>query len=705
VARARLVAARVAQVCFSSRPPSGHLVEPYDWRVTGGGAATNAGIDFQARVAALSFVTMLADVADLGVLGFSPSGTLNEVRFETADSVDDLVLVLGQGRVLVQAKNSVTLSAEPKSELARVMGQVVGAHLTPRAGDHYLLAVSPTTSARIRRELKKLCIARRLNKSGASSAPYNEAENYTLSVARDHIFREFEAATGRACTEDFADSVLGALHVETFDVSEGGTSERLAVLALSTVSAGDPMALWRSLVATSVVLARDRMSIDRAGLMARFETLLKSTTGPMSTIGTAPADLKVSLEGSTSMGREVVLAQTPSGQAILAEFRRFDDDGSRRVHFAGGKAVLNESSIWQVLRRTATYAGMTRELEDGLREEVDGPVVIIPANFGDLEQEHVVQAHASAYRAAIESCAEILTCLVCGRQVSEDRSYSVEIDDDDHPYAPGIVHRGCLRPMHRVLGLVRGFDGLTSLVDFDVARWLRALSTGQGLWNSIRNQRLSGLVTVGWEPENAEPLFGGWAIALELEDRTTRYMHTRGKVHRANHLEAVRIADEMEVKLARAREAGDPFVYGSDSFGLRSRTLSAAEPDPLPVVSAHAVEVTAATVAAYSNVENYYAPLFSLKEFESGDPVRVAGADVLLDDPLGVEDLVANWRRAGVEIPTRFASSILQSDRDFDFHVSRAHAQGRNVIVNPVLGTDGGLVSAFLIEDLHRLSS
>jgi hypothetical protein len=37
--------------------------------MTGGGAATNSGIDFQNRVGALALVAMVTDVADLEIVG------------------------------------------------------------------------------------------------------------------------------------------------------------------------------------------------------------------------------------------------------------------------------------------------------------------------------------------------------------------------------------------------------------------------------------------------------------------------------------------------------------------------------------------------------------------------------------------------------------------------------------------------------------
>src|SRR3954447_11197544 len=94
--------------------------------MTGGGAATNAGIDFQQRLGALAMVAMLVDDVDLGTVGLGDGGQKpSELRFETNDEIDDLVIVTPHGRIFVQAKNAVSLSSDEASDLAMVMRQFV----------------------------------------------------------------------------------------------------------------------------------------------------------------------------------------------------------------------------------------------------------------------------------------------------------------------------------------------------------------------------------------------------------------------------------------------------------------------------------------------------------------------------------------------------------------------------------------------------
>jgi hypothetical protein len=111
--------------------------------VTDGEAATNSGIDFQHRVGALAMVTMLTDLADLDVAGLgNPGERPTQVRFETADGIDDIVIVLDEGQILVQAKNTISLSTSADSEFAKVIRQFVEKSRHVGFNERYVLAVS-----------------------------------------------------------------------------------------------------------------------------------------------------------------------------------------------------------------------------------------------------------------------------------------------------------------------------------------------------------------------------------------------------------------------------------------------------------------------------------------------------------------------------------------------------------------------------------
>jgi hypothetical protein len=109
----------------------------------GGGAATNSGIDFQQRIAALVLAHILADVKDYTTLQLGEGLDVREVRFETNDNIDDLVLVTTSGRTLIQAKRSLSLSDNNESEYSSVLKQFVAQYVDDNAStDTYVLATS-----------------------------------------------------------------------------------------------------------------------------------------------------------------------------------------------------------------------------------------------------------------------------------------------------------------------------------------------------------------------------------------------------------------------------------------------------------------------------------------------------------------------------------------------------------------------------------
>ncbi|MBA0127279.1 hypothetical protein H0B56_17145 [Haloechinothrix sp. YIM 98757] len=676
--------------------------------MVGGGAAVNSGMDFQARVGALALVSMLADVVDLGSFGLGGVGEVpREVRFETANAVDDITLELHRGRVMIQAKNSITLSSRVDSEIAKFVRQVVAAHRDYCEGDRYVLAVSPAASTRIRQELKKLCHAYRLIPTGAGANPLTKSERETMDVLRDHVFREYEIAGGVRCDARTLEEILRAVYVETIDVSEEAMGERMALTALSTVTRDDPLPLWHSLVATCLSLSRDRVSIDQSGLTARFDALLtaKSATGAASPILDKAEPLLV-LQGGASMGREVVLAEDAEGRVCLAEFRRFDETGARRLHFIDGFVHLAEGVRWRVLRRTATYSGMVRELEDGLSTQIsDKAATVFETNLGDLDNTPFAQAHAAAFDTALETAARPMVCLVCGRVISQNRAYSIEVDEANHPYQVGIVHRGCLHPTHRVVGVL-GADSFpisTSLIDFDISTWLRQLRAGQAAWSSQHPAGAGAPLRVAWNPANSAPTTGGWAVEYDLADGSTRYVLVRGHVHRGSRQQARQTATQLNKSLQKASAKGDPLVYGLRGYGQRSVVISAEDPNPPEVLTHRAVQVTEATVSAYSVAENYYAPLFYLNDPETGELFTILQMPILLTNPLRFDEMTANWKTAGVGMPASVSATVIATDEQFDLFMTRASTGGAAACVDPVLASDGQLVAGFLVTNLNDL--
>ena len=149
---------------------------------------------------------------------------------ETADGVDDIVIALDEGQILVQAKNTISLSTGADSEFAKVIRQFVAQSRRDVPNERYVLAVSPGASAKVRLDLKQLCQSYRLNETDAGQNPLTANERQVLDAVNAHIDREFKDITGSVCDEKLRIELLRRIHIQTFDVAEGGTTDVLRSL-------------------------------------------------------------------------------------------------------------------------------------------------------------------------------------------------------------------------------------------------------------------------------------------------------------------------------------------------------------------------------------------------------------------------------------------------------------------------------------------
>ena len=93
---------------------------------TGGGAATQAGTDYQNRVAAWYAVRILAERAATVPLDCPATATSQFLRCETGEPIDDVLVGLSTtGYIFLQAKHKISLGTTSDSELAGVIDQFV----------------------------------------------------------------------------------------------------------------------------------------------------------------------------------------------------------------------------------------------------------------------------------------------------------------------------------------------------------------------------------------------------------------------------------------------------------------------------------------------------------------------------------------------------------------------------------------------------
>jgi hypothetical protein len=257
---------------------------------TGGGKATHSGTDYQNRSAAWIAVLILAERDSALPLGLPAGVTLESIRCETDQPVDDtLARTSANGQILIQAKHTIGLETKEDSELASVVDQFVRQYLFVRSGtpeavpsgrmldpylDRFVLVTSSKSSAPLRVDLS--VVLRRLRelaphrKGGTvESIAMSDAERHAFRVVRDHLARSWLAETGSVPTNGEVGFVLELVHVLVLDLDPDETHDREARTILRTSILKDPSradAAWGTLISRCALCAKGRSGVDRAGL-------------------------------------------------------------------------------------------------------------------------------------------------------------------------------------------------------------------------------------------------------------------------------------------------------------------------------------------------------------------------------------------------------------------------------------------------------
>lgn len=258
--------------------------------MTGGGAATAGGMDFQHRVSASLAVLILAE-KDAALPWDLPAGvTLDWLRCETEQPIDDIMAgTSAHGLIFIQAKKTLNLSTGTDSALASVVDQCVRQFISTRnkpkgprlwdreidpTRDRFVIVTSPDSSKAVISDAGKLLTRLRSLTSGAplDDAATNDNERKVLETLVGHARASWQRVTGSAPADADITRVLGLMRFETFDV-QGGKDETVAKQVLKAsvlLDGGQSGGAWLQLVGICAELASSKSGIDRPGLHARL---------------------------------------------------------------------------------------------------------------------------------------------------------------------------------------------------------------------------------------------------------------------------------------------------------------------------------------------------------------------------------------------------------------------------------------------------
>lgn len=252
-----------------------------------GGAAVAGGMDFQHRGAAWVAVHILGEKDASPPWNIPVGVTLEWLRCETEQSVDDLLVGTSEdGLIFVQFKRHLDLSVADDSHLASAIDQFVRQFLACRnkpAGrqplerpldpqkDRLVIITSPSSSRPIRIDLRNLLqrIKQLQSHQKLDDAAGNDSESKALSLVRKHIATSWKISVGTDPTENEIQQILSLIRVEVMDLDDGSVSEREAKNILRTSILKNPdntdMA-WSRLISSCGSLAAKRSGADRLNI-------------------------------------------------------------------------------------------------------------------------------------------------------------------------------------------------------------------------------------------------------------------------------------------------------------------------------------------------------------------------------------------------------------------------------------------------------
>jgi hypothetical protein len=259
-------------------------------RRTGGGAATQGGINFQNRVAAWICVNILAERPALPI---GPEGAATYARFETAEPIDDILAGAATGgHAFVQAKRTLTLSSAEDSDFASAIDQFVRQYVSVGGGapdtrpwrsrlldsskDRFVLATTPESSVPVRVDLAAVLDRIRGFTAGQplDDAATNADQRKALETLIAHIRRSWRTVAGPDPADSDLQAICSLTHVITLDVETNGTAEREALALLETrvvENSEQDGAAWSAILQLVADLSQYRSGTNEADLRAALE--------------------------------------------------------------------------------------------------------------------------------------------------------------------------------------------------------------------------------------------------------------------------------------------------------------------------------------------------------------------------------------------------------------------------------------------------
>ncbi|MHC8413490.1 hypothetical protein ACYZTR_26160 [Pseudomonas sp. Hz4] len=674
---------------------------------TGGGSATNSGVDFQQRVAAFFVLSMGLSLDCSIALGHHKQLKIKKISFETSDSIDDIKLIHKKSITYIQAKRQLSLSEAPTSDFFKTIEQFYKQNRSSQnPKDSYTLVTTADSSKKITKELKKITKSLRLNVDALTENPLSQSEQETLQKVSNIVKLIASNNKHQKVSDVEFIELLKKIHIITLDLEQGGTYESAFLTSITCQLSIHPELLWNYIITKSLDWSKNRQSIDNSETKSLLDNFIKPPqTAPLQ----SDTNFHFAFDAEKfkiCSGREVILIESPNkkNEVVLLELKRFNDAGEFLLSFQEDKVELQDGSKYKLYGRAATISGAARLFHEDPRFMKKNLILPDAESISAIDNELIPLAYSEKIRSSITSNTNVSKCIHCGDGLSHNGMF-VEIQETSLPFDNGIIHKKCRRPSDRILGTGSnpGIDLYPELKNFDYKKWFTLLPESQAVWGSLEN--ISTKAThILWTPDQ-EHLVGTHCIKATLEDSSTRYIQHRGQIQRFTSENADIECSRFIEQARAAQESGNPLCFSSDGdvFSNKDTIMRNQQTPAKPIecLNFEKAVYTRGLSALHDTCKNYYAPLTTIMD-ERNNPILFKDMVFLISRPIDLKHFLENWKAIASTVEN-YKLNIIEDDKQFDHFMHKLRAKKISVLVDPIFDRHGELLSGSTISHMDDL--
>lgn len=692
---------------------------------SGSGAATNSGINYQQRVSA-AFLTLCLLDNDISIFLNYPqfqNKKIDTLQLEGIDEIDDLIIALeNKHKIFFQIKRTVNLSDSKKSDFYKTIDQFIKQYLNNANNESYVLCTTSYSSSKITREFKKLTDSMRLNNLSFESSPFNLEEQKIIAKYEKIVKKLFKQYTKRDMENGEYVEFTKKIYILPFDI-EHNTPMEMAIFALmvSKISIS-PSTLWELLISNCLQYASQRMSLSHQNILEIYaDYLIKLDDLKQNNRANDIFKFKF-VNLNPASGKEVLLCKANNdlfsgldtvADYFIVELFRFDDTCRKKLEFTSTHCLLSDKiSSLEVIYRASTNLSVEKYMEDNQETFSSKSIVIMPANGIEyIEQSQCAKLYSEKIVKGIKDKKNLFECIECGKAISENDVFMVEVDENKIDNKIGLIHKECRRPTIRVLGQINNelFSEHKAVKKFDWQLWAKQIIRGQGLFRNKMLDDCKSSKVIFWNSSTIRDDNLNYCIKEHLEDGSCDYVFRRGKVERFGKKEAEEKLSFFEIQMSVHEKQNNPLCITQKEriFGTYNALKDRVDMDDelLKIVNVSCEKVTQQILNIYNSIDNYYAPLLYILEGDNQEFFSIDNRVVLLSDPFLFEKYLKNWERHNILINGIYELVIIENDQYFDNLMHRLFNKQMKVVVNPEFDIDGNFTNGFLIEKLEDFNN